>query len=118
VAAIAGYFNIPVIMLSGDEAACREMLALQPRAKTVAVKRFAGKLSTVSLSHSEATRLIREAAEQAVSHAREYSPWKISGPVELVFEYLPQPPQQPAARSVSYKGASVLEAYEAWLGKP
>lgn len=32
VAAIAGYFNIPVIMLSGDQAACDEMLALQPRA--------------------------------------------------------------------------------------
>ena len=118
VAAIAGYFNIPVIMLSGDEAACREMLALQPQAKTVAVKRLAGKLSSVSLSHSEATRLIRQAAEQAVSHTREYAPWKISGPVELVFEYLPQPPRQPEARIVTYKGASVLEAYEAWLGKP
>lgn len=118
VAAIAGYFNISVIMLSGDEAACREMLALQPQAKTVAVKRLAGKLSSVSLSHSEATRLIRQAAEQAVSHTREYAPWKISGPVELVFEYLPQPPRQPEARIVTYKGASVLEAYEAWLGKP
>ena len=40
----------------------------------------------------------------------------MSGPVELVIEYLPQPPLQPA-RTVSYKGATVLEAYEAWLGK-
>lgn len=118
VAAIAGYFSIPVIMLSGDDAACKEMLALQPKAKTVAVKRLAGKLSSISLSHTEAKRQIREAAEQAVAHAREYAPWKISGPVELVFEYLPQPPQQAMARIVTYKGTTVLEAYEAWLGRP
>ena len=41
-AAIAGYFNIPVIMLAGDQAACDELLALQPKAETVAVKRLVG----------------------------------------------------------------------------
>jgi D-amino peptidase len=117
VAAIAGYFNIPVIMLAGDEAACQEMLELQPQAVTVAVKRLVGKLSTSSLSHEEAKRQIRAAAEKAVGHVRDYTPWKIAGPMELVFEYLPQPPQQPTARIVTYKGATVLEAYEAWLGR-
>src|SRR6059036_78047 len=53
-AAIAGHFNIPVIMLSGDQAACDEMLDLQPKAETVAVKRLVGKTSTLSLSHTEA----------------------------------------------------------------
>jgi len=42
VAAIAGYFHIPVIMLSGDQAACDEIRELQPKAETVAVKRLAG----------------------------------------------------------------------------
>src|SRR6266536_5273696 len=54
VAAIAGHFNIPVIMLAGDQAACDELLGLQPKAVTVAVKRLAGKGSTISLSHAEA----------------------------------------------------------------
>ena len=53
-AAIAGYFSIPVIMLAGDQAACDELLALQPKAETVAVKRLVGKASTLSLSHAEA----------------------------------------------------------------
>jgi D-amino peptidase len=117
VAAIAGYFNIPVIMLAGDEAACQEMLELQPAAVTVAVKRLVGKLSTSSLSHTEAKRQIRAGAEKAVAHLRDYMPWRIAGPVELVFEYLPQPPQQPIVRIVTYKGGNVLEAYEAWLGR-
>lgn len=118
VAAIAGYFGIPVIMLAGDDAACAEMLELQPKAVTVAVKRLVGKASTSSLSHVAAKRMIREGALKAVAHAREYAPWKIAGPLEMMIEYWPQPPQQAAARVASFKGATVLEAYEAWLGKP
>ncbi len=116
-AAISGYYDIPVIMLAGDQAACTEILDLQPKAYTVAVKQLAGKNSTMSLSHSEATRRIQEAARNAVSQAASYKPWKIAGPVELVFEFHPQPPQQPAVRTVIYRGKDVLEAFEAWLGK-
>ena len=54
VAAIAGQFDIPFIMLSGDQAACDEILTLQPKAETVAVKRLVGKASSLSLSHAEA----------------------------------------------------------------
>ena len=117
VAAIAGYFGIPVIMLAGDQAACLELAALQPGAVTVPVKSLAGKASTLSLSHAEATRQIEQAAQKAVARIGEYAPWKIAGPIEMTFEYLPQPPQQPAGRTATYRGGNVLEAYEAWLGK-
>jgi D-amino peptidase len=128
VAAIAGYFGIPVIMLAGDQAACEELLALQPKAETVAVKRLAGKASTVSLSHAEAKSRIEAAARRAVERLREFSPWKIEGPVELRFEYYPDSPGATAAslsregrqvspRTVVYRGRTVLEAYEQWLGK-
>src|SRR5579872_268369 len=87
VAAIAGYFHIPVIMLAGDQAACDEVRELQPNAETVAVKRLAGKGSSLSLSHDEAKQRIGDAAERAVKHVQSYSPWKIDGPVEMVFRY-------------------------------
>ena len=115
VAAIAGHFGIPVVMLAGDQAACDEITALQPKAATVAVKRLAGKASTLSLSHPEATRRIEEAARKAVTQIAGYTPWKIAGPVEMTIEYLPQPPQP--VRVSTYRGRDVLEAYEAWLGK-
>jgi D-amino peptidase len=118
IAAIAGYFGIPVIMLAGDQAACAELLELQPKAPTVAVKRLAGKASTLSLAHVDAKQQIREAAEKAVAHAAEYPPWRISGPVEMIFEYWPQPPQLPTGRQAVYRGQNVLEAFESWLGKP
>jgi len=128
VAAIAGYFNIPVIMLAGDQAACEEVLALQPKAETVAVKSLAGKGSTLSLSHAEAKARIEAAARRAVQRLSEFSPWKIQGEVELKFEYYPESPGTPAAvlsrenkqvspRTVVYRGGTVLEAFEQWLGK-
>ena len=110
VAAIAGYYHIPVIMLSGDQAACDEISELQPKAETVAVKRLAGRASSLSVSHAEAKSLIRAAAERAVSHISSFSPWIIEGPVEMTISYYAKAP-------AAYKGKTVLEAYEAWLGK-
>ncbi len=128
-AAIAGYFDIPVIMLSGDQAACDEMLALQPKAETVAVKRLLGKDSTLSLSHEEAKAQIQAAARRAVARIHEFAPWKIEGPVEMKIESFPGTPGVSAAalskagekelapRTVVYRGRNVLEAYQRWLGE-
>ncbi len=119
-AAIAGYFKIPAIMLSGDQAACEEMLALQPKAEVVAVKRLVGKASALSLSHAEARTRIREAARRAVQRIREFQPWVIEGPVEMRFEFHPETTPSGEKKEVParvYRGATVLEAYQAWLGK-
>jgi len=128
VAAIAGYFGIPVIMLAGDQAACDELLALQAKAETVAVKKLVGKASTLSLSHAEAKTLIQVAARRAVGRLREFAPWKIEGAIELKFEYYPEAPgssstalsndmKQLLPRTVIYRGRNVLEAFQQWLGK-
>lgn len=117
VAAIAGYFGIPVIMLTGDEMACREMRELQPKAVTVPLKRVAGKLATLSITHAEARERTYSGALEAVRRVKDFEPWRIQGPVEMRFEYHPQPPQYPMPRTAVYKGQTVLEAFEAWLGK-
>ena len=112
-AAIAGYFHIPVIMLSGDQAACDELLDLQPKAITVAVKRGAGKASAISIPHEEARNRIQAAARQAAVRIQEFQPWKVEGPVELKFEFK----EKEKSPDRIYKGKTVLEAFEAWLGK-
>jgi D-amino peptidase len=126
-AAIAGYFNIPVIMLAGDQAACDEVLTIQPKAEIVAVKALVGKGSSLSLSHAEARKQIEAKARRAVERLPEFSPWKIEGPIELKFEYYPETPggaasemsqgKQVLPRTAIYRGRTVLEAYEEWLGK-
>jgi D-amino peptidase len=116
--AIAGYYGIPGIFLSGDQVACDEMRELQPGAEVVAVKRLAGKSSALSISHAEAKRLIRLHAERAVAKARQLKPWKFDGPVEMRFEFLaPADGSKPAASPRVFKGATMLEAFQAWLGK-
>ena len=128
VAAIAGYFGIPVIMLAGDQAACDELLALQAKAETVAVKKLMGKASTLSLSHAETRSRIQTAARRAVERLREFAPWRIEGPIELKFEYYPEASGSSSAalstetkqllpRTVIYRGRNVLEAFQQWLGK-
>jgi len=117
IAAIAGHFGIPVLMLSGDQAACEEFLALQPKGETVAVKRMAGSASAWSLSAAEAKRRIREAARRAVQRIAEFQPWKIEGPVELRFEYHPEK-KEGVEKEVPprvCRGANVLEAYRDWM---
>jgi D-amino peptidase len=115
-AAIAGYFHIPVVMLSGDQAACDELRELQPKAETVAVKQLAGKGSSLSISHVEAKSQIKAAASRAVQRISEFTPWKVEGPVEMVFQYYPKDKETPGRRVV-YRGRSVLEAYEDWMAK-
>ena len=115
-AAIAGYFKIPVIMLTGDRAACDEMLELQPHAEVVAVKDMIGKGSVVSLAHSDAKKLIQDAARRAVSRVREFQPWSIPGPVEMKIEMLPDKTGAAPPPRV-YRGQTVLECFEQWLGK-
>jgi len=113
VAAIAGYFHTPVIMLAGDQAACDEIRELQPKAETVAVKRGVGKGSSLSLAHEVACQRIEAAARKAASSVAQFTPWSVEGPVELKFEF------KDKAKSPDrvYRGKTVLEAFEAWLGK-
>ena len=127
VAAIAGQFDIPVIMLSGDQAACDEVLTLQPKAETVAVKRLVGKISILSLSHAEARLQIQAAANHAVKRISEFKPWKLQTPVEMKIEYYPGAAGVPATalnrgegkqvapRTMVYRGHTVLEVYQHWL---
>jgi D-amino peptidase len=111
IAAIAGYFHIPLIMLAGDQAACDEILELQPTAETVAVKRGVGKASSLSLSHEEACKRIHVAAQRAAARVAGFTPWSVGGPVELKFEF------KDKAKSPDrvYRGKTVLEAFQAWL---
>ena len=66
-----GALGLPLIFLSGDEAACREAEQLNPDVTTVSVKQGLGRNSAISLSAEEARRRIRAGVKQAIeSHQR------------------------------------------------
>jgi len=63
-----GAMGMPLIFLTGDEAACREAEELVPGIVTVAVKKGIGRNAAISLPASEARALIREGAKRAIEN--------------------------------------------------
>jgi len=87
VALIAGRFNVPVALVTGDEAAVSEARSLLGDVEGVVVKWGLGRQYAISLSPKKARRLIREAAERALRRLRDFKPFKMSPPYELILEY-------------------------------
>lgn len=63
---IAGHFGIPMLMMSGDEAACAEARAFFGTIETAAVKKAIGRNKAECLPADEARARIREAARKGV----------------------------------------------------
>jgi D-amino peptidase len=120
---LAGYYDVPVIMLAGDTAACEELQALVPKAECAAVKTGFSRTAGISLSHKAACDLIREKARLAMEELAEFKPYKIAGPVEVKVEYTPpgtsvfRPKpgvERVDERTVAYHGKDIMEAWLKW----
>jgi D-amino peptidase len=90
VAMLAGSFDVPTIMLSGDTAACQELSALIPEAECAEVKSAVSRTAALMLSHPAACALIKEKARRAMERLPQVKPCKIAGPVELKIEFTPR----------------------------
>ena len=84
---LAGYFGIPVIMLSGDTAACEELHDLVPQAECAEVKSGVSRTAGYMLAHPAACDLIRQKAQRAMERLAEFQPFHVSGPVEVKVEF-------------------------------
>ena len=54
-AAVCGHFGVPVVMISGDQAACAEAAALLGDIETAVVKQATGRMSAELLPPQEST---------------------------------------------------------------
>lgn len=85
----AGSFGIPVIMLSGDKAACDEIRELIPQVEVAEVKSGVTRTSGFTLSHAAACTLIQERARRALERLAEFKPYRVATPTELKMEFTP-----------------------------
>ena len=84
-ALIAGYYNVPVVFLSGDLAICKQAKKLLGEIKTVAVKEGIGN-SALNI-HPEAARgKIREGVKKALINRSKFRPYKLVPPYTLVLK--------------------------------
>lgn len=86
-AAIAGALGMPMIMVSGDEAACMQAQALIPEIETAVVKYGTGRHSAWCLSPKKAKVLIAGKMEKAVGELKSIKPYDVGTPVLFREEY-------------------------------
>ena len=121
-AALAGAFNVPVIFLSGDQAAADDLRAIVPDAEVAVVKEGFSNYACQTLSAEAARDLIKEKATRALSKINQVKPYKIEGPVTIQIEYTTRSalgldaPLRPGAevvdaRTIRYSGKDFLEAW-------
>ncbi|MFI7083581.1 M55 family metallopeptidase [Streptomyces anulatus] len=82
-AAMAGHLGVPVVLLSGDDAACAELTELVPAAVTVPVKEALGMAAAVTLHPEEARDRLRRAAADAVFRRAEIQPLALTGTLNV-----------------------------------
>lgn len=89
VAALAGGFGVPTILVTGDEATCRESQKFfGPNCVTVAVKRGISREAAELYPFDETRQALYEGAKRAVSAIGHCPPYKLSLPIQAKKEYL------------------------------
>jgi len=82
-AAVAGHFNVPVIMVSGDDAAVKEVTSVIGDIEGAVVKWNYGFHSAKTMMPEAAYDLIREKVKAAMSRIKTFKPYKVKTPVQL-----------------------------------
>jgi D-amino peptidase len=110
-AAVCGHFQVPVILVSGDQTACAEAIALLGPIETAVVKQASGRMAAECLPPELAQRTIYEAATSAVRRlgaGEAPQPLRFKGPLTVVIEL---------ARSDMADRAAILPGARRMAGK-
>jgi D-amino peptidase len=124
-AAVAGHFNVPVALVSGDNTVVAQVhTLLGPDVVGVEVKRGLGTTAAVHLHPEKARDAIRAGAAEAVRRAPRLRPYRVSLPVRLEVDIVGPDLTDLASllpgvvrvgpRSVAYDGPDVLTMFKAW----
>lgn len=118
-AAIAGHFNVPVIMVSGDDVVVKETKALLPDIEGATVKWALGFHSAMTVTPGSSSVLIRDAARKAVQRIRTFKPYKLTTPIKLDVTFKNYRPsellsylsivERPDAHSIRFVGKDIVE---------
>lgn len=85
-AGIAGDYNKPVIMVSGDDKVCEEAKRLIPDVVTAEVKKGINLTGARMLSKESAHKLIFEKTKEAVGKLVSIKPYKVEAPIVMRLE--------------------------------
>jgi len=122
-AAIAGYYGVPVVFVSGDGAVCRQTSEVLGReVMTVAVKEAYGRLAAKLVPMAEARRMIKAGVKDALGKIARIKPFQMAGPFhfELAFHVSAQADtgimllpdlERPDARTLAFTANDFIEGF-------
>jgi len=93
-----GHFNVPVVLLVGDDAVVREANALLPGIATVSVKKALTRERAKCIPTEIAHKLIYEASCNVIHNVKTFQPQRISPPVRIDILYSEKQMASTAAR--------------------
>ena len=121
-AAIAGYYGVPVVLVSGDGAACAEAQELLGDIETVRVKEGVSRTAARCYPVERARELVHEGARRAVANVARIQPFAIDGPVRTEIAFAEPSPADNIAflpfverldgRTVTFTCDDSLQAFE------
>jgi D-amino peptidase len=87
-AAIAGYYGVPVVLVSGDTAVCRQTGEILGKdVVTVAVKEAIGRQAAKLMPMNEARRAIADGVKAALGKLGAVKPYKLAVPYKFELDY-------------------------------
>lgn len=106
-AAIAGYYGVPVIMVTGDEATCREAHKfLGNNLVTVSTKKGLSREAAILYPFEETRKALYEGAKKAMGVIKSYKPYVISSPIKVKMQYLNLDKNLPKPELVTVEGTA------------
>jgi D-amino peptidase len=118
-AAIAGHFNVPVIMISGDDAVVKETETLLGDVEGAVVKWASGFHSARTIMPESSYQMIRDKVTKAVRRIKDFKPYKLSGPIQVDVRFKNYRPsevlsylsivQRTDAHSIRFTGKDMIE---------
>jgi D-amino peptidase len=104
-AAVAGHFGVPPIMVTGDEATCREARRFFPDGcVTVAVKRGISREAAALYPFAETRKALYEGARRAMAAIPACKPYLLELPIRAKKQYLDLNPRLPKPKLVTKEG--------------
>ncbi|GIO04716.1 D-aminopeptidase [Brevibacillus reuszeri] len=86
-AAYAGMYNVPVVMVSGDNLIAKEASELIPGIHTAIVKEAVSRTAAICLSREEATAELKRQTALALGNVKQIQPYHTALPLELAIEF-------------------------------
>jgi len=124
-AAIAGYYGVPVALVTGDQTLAKEAKMFLRTVETVVVKEAVGRTAARCLSPAKARQLIKKGAIKALKKVDKLKPFKIKPPINLKVAFINPGMAEMATlvsgskrvdgRTVSFSSKDLIEVYKAFL---